>query len=335
MLQHVFIIHSHTTFLTSMGVLDFIKANKKDIVFLYSRHYNNSLINPECKTIDITDLTDKQDQLWNNKKRNSLIKEIDRLIDNVVKDNFILYTPHFAMPFAQVLYTHKKCTKAAYIQEGGMTYRKAFITHLSFLKRIRYFIIDKLYRRTNRLWSTYGWYMSGSLYKQKDLDSYAISDDVFKYLPSTNHLIKWPRIEVPLVLKNNANIFVFDGFVKNGLIEQGFYLNNCKRLIRKFAQQDNYIKFHPAQSQEECNTIKSYFDQQGCKYEVLDNSVPFEIILSSKTNLSVIGFGSSLLYFARDLGHTVYCMDKWLEDSSLYLQYKTRYGLDDFQKAKL
>lgn len=330
MIQHVFLIHSHTLFLTAMGVIDLMKVDRKDVVFLYSRHYNNTLIEPGCKVIDVTNLVDKQNDLWNNKKRKSLIKDIDKLIDNIVEDKFILYSPHFAMSFAQVLYTNNKCLKAAYIQEGGMVFRKVFITHLPFWKRIRCFITDKLYRHTNRIWSTYGWYMPGCLYKQKNIDSYAISEEFFRYLPSTNHIIKWPHINISLTLKDNATIFIFDGFVKNGVVEPEFYLEKCKKLIHKFAQENNYIKFHPAQSQDECKSIATYFEQQGCKYEILDNSTPFEIILTSTTGLTVIGFGSSLLYFARDLGHTVHCMDKWLQNSYLYMQYKNSHGLEDF-----
>ncbi len=313
-----------------MGVLDYLNLDRKEVVLLYSRHYSNSLIDPMCRTIDVTDLVDQQDQLYNNRKRKGLINKIDKLIDNVVESQFVLYTPHFAMSFAQVLYTHKKCVEAAYIQEGGMIYRNTIITHLPILKRIWCFVVDNLYRHTNRVWSAYGWYMPGKLYKQKDLDSYAISNVFFKYLPSTNHIIKWPHINIPLTVKDNANVFVFDGFTKNGLIEQGFYLDKCKELIKMFAQSYNYIKFHPAQSKEECNTIKLYFDMQGREYTILDNSIPFEIILASTSGLSVIGFGSSLLYFARDLGHTVHCMDRWLQGSPLYIQYKNAFGLDDF-----
>lgn len=330
MIQHVFIIHSHTTFLTAMGVLDYMKINIKDVVFLYSRNYSNSLATPRCKIINTTDLVDKQELLWNNRRRKEIIREIDQIINNAIIDKYILYAPHFAMPFAQVLYTHKKCIKAAYIQEGGMIYRKAIVTHLPFLKTIRCFITDKGYRHTNRIWSAYGWYMPGKLYKQRDLDSYAISDDVFKYLPSNNHVIKWPHFDIPLPIKDYAHVFVFDGFVKNHLIEQDFYLKKCKELVDKFAQEFSYIKFHPAQSQDERDEIKSYFNLLGKKYKVLDNSVPFEIILSSVNGLSVIGFGSSLLYFARDMGHTVHCMDKWLQESPLYMNYKNHYGLDDF-----
>lgn len=330
MIQYVFIIHSHTTFLTAMGVLDYIKADIKNAVFLYSRHYSNSVAKPMCKIIDTTGIVDRQQLLWNNKKRKGIIREIDSIINNVITDKYILYTPHFAMPFAQVLYTNKKCIKAAYIQEGGMIYRKAIVTHLSLRQKVRSFITDKIYRHSNRIWSAYGWYMPGKLYKQSDLDSYAISDDVFRNLPSNNHIIKWPHFDIPLPVKDHENVFVFDGFVKNHLVEQDFYLKKCKELVCKFAQEFNHIKFHPAQSEAECNKIISYFDQQECKYTILDNSIPFEIILSSTKGLSVIGFGSSLLYFARDLNHTVYCMDKWLKDSPLYMQYKSRYGLDDF-----
>lgn len=329
-MKHVFLIHSHTLFLTAMGVLDFLKIDKEAVVFLYSRHYSNSLIEPGCKTVEVTDLADRQEQLLDNRKRKGLLDEIDKLIDHVAGSSFVLYAPHFAMVFAQALYTHKKCVKAAYIQEGGMIYRKSITTHLSFRQKLRCFVADKLYRHTNRIWRAYGWYMPVKLNKQRDLDSYAISDEYFKYLPSTNHIIRWPHVDMPLAIKDNAHVFVFDGFVKNGLVEQEFYLDKCKKLVDKFAQPFNYIKFHPAQSQEECDTIKSYFDRQGRKYEVLDNSIPLEIVLASTSGLSVIGFGSSLLYFARDLGHIVHCMDRWLHGSPLYMQYKVRYGLDDF-----
>ena len=43
-MKHIFLIHSHTLFLTAMGVLDFLKIDKEAVVFLYSWHYSNSLI---------------------------------------------------------------------------------------------------------------------------------------------------------------------------------------------------------------------------------------------------------------------------------------------------
>lgn len=134
-MKHVFLIHSHTLFLTAMGVLDFLKIDKEAVVFLYSRHYSNSLIEPGCKTVDVTDLADRQEQLLDNRKRKGLLDEIDKLIDHVAGSSFVLYAPHFAMVFAQALYTHKKCVKAAYIQEGGMIYRKSITTHLSFRQK--------------------------------------------------------------------------------------------------------------------------------------------------------------------------------------------------------
>lgn len=35
-------------------------------------------------------------------------------------------------------------------------------------------------------------------------------------------------------------------------------------------------------------------------------------------NMSIVGFGSSLLYFAYNYGHTVYCCDYWLLESKSY-----------------
>lgn len=329
-MKYVFIIHSHTTFLTAMGVRDFLKIDNEDVIFLYSRNYSNSLIQPRCKIIDVNDLISKQSQLWSNNKRKILIREIDEMIDHVIKDNYILYTPHFGMPFAQVLYTNKKCMKGAYIQEGGITFHNAYITHLNILQKIRCFVAAKIYRRSNRVWSTYGWYMPNSLYKQKTIDSYATSNDFFKYLPSINHIIKWPSVDIDFSYRKDANFFIFDGFIKHDVIEPEFYFEKCKQLIEKFAKPFNYIKFHPVQSNMERDYIVSYFAHASVKYEIMNDSIPFECVLSTMKGLTITGFGSSLLFFARDLGHKVNCMDKWLQESPKYIKYKTHCGFEDF-----
>jgi hypothetical protein len=329
-MKHVFIIHSHTTFMTSMGVINLLGLPVRDIIFFFSRNYNNSLFDLHCKIVDTTEIVNQQNLLWKNSKRLKIINEIDKLVENFIGDKYVLYAPHFAMPFAQVLYTNTKCVKGAYIQEGGVIFRKVYITHLNLLQKIRRFVADKLYRHCNRIWSTYGWYMPNCLYKQKTIDSYAISDRFFKYLPSTNHVVKWPPLNINFQYKKNAIFFIFDGFIKNGLIEPDFYFEKCKQLIEKFAAPLNYIKFHPAQSTVERNKIVSFFKNIDVEYEIINDSIPFEIVLSTMRGLTIAGFGSSLLFFARDLGHTVLCMDKWLHDSSMYMRYKERCGFDDF-----
>ena len=59
----------------------------------------------------------------------------------------------------------------------------------------------------------------------------------------------------------------------------------------------------------------------------MDSDIPFELILSSTNQrLTVVGLGSSLLFFARDFGHTVICHDRWLVKSKYYRRYKKECG---------
>ena len=49
-MKHVFIIHSHTTFLTAIGCVNYQKLTSSDIIFLYVRNYKNSIF--KAKDID-------------------------------------------------------------------------------------------------------------------------------------------------------------------------------------------------------------------------------------------------------------------------------------------
>ena len=43
-MKHVFLIHSHTVFLTAIGVIRRLSLKVDDIIFVYFRNYNNSII---------------------------------------------------------------------------------------------------------------------------------------------------------------------------------------------------------------------------------------------------------------------------------------------------
>lgn len=330
-MKHLFIIHSHTTFLTALGTIHYLNVSEKDCIMLFSRNYTNDVVKHNCNVIDFNAITNfcKTNMFKTHKMRTIALKLIDDFVNDNICDKYILYAPHFSLCTAQALYTNVNCIKGSYIQEGGIPYKTAYKTNNTWRENIYYFLLNRCYYRTKRVWRPSYWYLEGTLNKQFTIDSFSISDTFFKYLPSINHIIKWPSIDLGLNINTKANFFIFDGFVKNGMCEKKLYFNCCARIIQDCAYDFNYIKFHPNQDVEERNFIISVFEKERYKYEILNDTIPFELILSSYSNLTVTGFGSSILYFARDKGHKVLCREKWLDDSVLYTRYRNKFGIEN------
>lgn len=332
-MKHVFIIHSHTTFLSAYGVIKLKNIEEKEVIFLYSRNYSNSIITFNCTCFDISNIITKiQGKVFKNaiSLRKSL-HIVDNFINNNICESYHLYAPHFAMGIAQILYTHHLCIDGSYIQEGGLVFTTAYKTSFTTKERIKYFIKNKIVLMTTRVWRPNKWFVVGSLKKQKVINSYAISDDFFRFLPSQNHIIKWPKIEITIRIDSTTPIFIFDGYIKNGLAEPDFYMNQCKKLVQEYSAPDNFLKFHPAQSSEEKNNIINELKRLNKNFHILDDTVPIELIISSKKNLLFIGFNSSLLYFAKDYGHRVVSKDYWMFKSTLFQKYMTNYGFKPFE----
>lgn len=75
------------------------------------------------------------------------------------------------------------------------------------------------------------------------------------------------------------------------------------------------------QSKEERTYILSCFPKN-MEVKELDDGVPLEIVLSSFKNLTIVGFDSSLLYFAEDMGHEVHSYRDWLDESPVFSKFK-------------
>ena len=257
----------------------------------------------------------------NRKYRTNKIREVDELIETHIGYKYILYVPHFAFALFQLFYTNNLCCKACYIQEGGIPFKKAYSTKFPLYKRIGYGLFNHIVLRDGRLKIPRKWFIKGFLNKQTTLEAFAISDSFFRHLPAEVHHVKWPVFNIDITIAPQSTVFVFDGFVSNHHIEKDFYERKCRKLVEREARNCNYIKYHPMQSNEERKLIMSYFPKNVI-VKVLDDSVPFEVVLSSFSHLTIVGFDSSLLYFAEDLGHNVHAYREWLYESPLFLKFK-------------
>lgn len=315
-MKHVFVINSHTTFLTAYGTIMHLKLDWSDVIFLYMRNYQNSCFQIQAKVVDVTDLFEVLQANWF-RKQDFYTDKVDSLVLREIKERYHLYVPHLAAILFKLLYTNNKCRRVAFIQEGAICQSKVFDSNVSFKERLSIWGHLVLGR-----WRTFGgnWYLPGSKYKQIVLDSYAINADYYKNLPSHNHIVSWPKIEMENKYPSHSTFFIFDGFINNGLAEADIYCRTCKKLIQTYiSQKNNYIKFHPGQGESEIREITSCFEELGMPFSVIDNGLPMELVVCSTEGMRFVGFGSSILHFAKQHGHKVICRDDWLfEESKLF-----------------
>lgn len=317
-MKHVFVINSHTTFLTSMGTVDLLGLSKDKVIFVYIRNYSNSVSKTPYKICECTSLFNSCSNITEDYKQK--VRNVDSFISHEIGERYNLYVPHLMHWFFQLLYTNHKCRRVSYLQEGGPAQSKLYDNDITFIECIKSFIRLAILR--HRIFES-KWYTKGSIYKQCGLDSYATNDMYFRMLPSRNHIIKWPKVELDMSLNQNAPIFIFDGFITNRYVEPDIYLQCCKEIINRHARDFNYIKFHPAQQKEERDTLLSYFTEKGLNAEIMRDDIPTEYVILQFNGLTFVGFMSSLLYYAHDLGHNVICCeDLILSNSPLYIEHK-------------
>lgn len=329
-MKHVFIIHSHTTMLTAIGTVNSLKLNVSDVIFLFGRRYTTDAIDIPYKSVDANEIYDSSERAYtanSNKEKMKSIDEVDEFIKNNIQEKYTLYIPNFCIAFFCLLYTNRNCVMACYIQEGAIPFSQAYQTNYSFFDLIKYIIRNIVKNKPLRIWFPCVHYRAKTLYKQKELHSYALNNKIFANLPSINHIINWPVYNIDFEVKENGVIFIADGFVKNKMAEKNLYLEHFANLVNENAKENNYIKFHPNESNEERDYIINLFKSQSLNLIVIPDNIPMELLLLKSEHFNVVGSGSSLCFFARDLGHHVVCYDdKLYKDSELFRNYINHTG---------
>ena len=328
-MKHVFVINSHTTFLTSMGVVDYLRIYSDDVIFIYVRNYKNSVSRIDYACYDCTNLSDSCANIADG--YSGKIANVDTFVSQNIRERYCLYVPHLWHWFHQILYTNKLCCRVSYVQEGGPAQTKVYITDVSLIECIKSYI--RLAILKHRIFET-KWYIKGCIYKQLRLDSYAINDVYFDNLPSVNHIVKWPRADIKLHINSKLPIFIFDGHIANGTVEPDIYIQACERIIKQYACVENYVKFHPAQRSEEREKILDLFIENGYRTDVMTDDIPTEYIILQFSKLTFVGFTSSLLYYAQDNHHNVICCeDELILNSMKYRKHINECGFMTFRQT--
>ena len=336
-MKHVFIINSHTTYLTVMGTLDYLKLGDKDVLLILVRNYTNKYICKSIETIDASLLSYESEKVFNRRNflpapKKRFIEKVEQFVDEVIGTSFHLYAPHLAHPLWTILYTNKQCLMFSYLQEGLVPFTSAYVVKTPLKGLVENYFYDKV--TSGRVWFYRPWYLKDHIDDDKGLDAFAINDKFFKFLPAKTTIIHWPLPEqdINVEFESEHKIFVYDAYVAHHIMESNDYLEVCKELIDEEASANNYLKFHPGQSKREIEAIIQYFEMRKLHYNILDNSIPFEYIIMTKKNLRLTGYGSTLLFLAHDYGHQVSCKDDRLLKYKLYRRFRRTCGFMSFNE---
>ena len=143
-MKHVFIINSHTTYLTSLGIIEYLSLSPDDIVMIYTRHYNNSLLGDKYFIIDFSaedEICTKNAQKGGYQLQNC-IQIVDNCVRNYIKTQYSLYFPHLQMVISQLFFTNSLCVKGSYVQEGAFCQPGKYIHKFKLLDKLKNFIIN-------------------------------------------------------------------------------------------------------------------------------------------------------------------------------------------------
>ena len=327
-MKHLFLIHSHTVFLTAMGVIEKLNLANRDVIIVTLRNYSPPDIGIKYKCYDLSETFEKgyhiffsysrKHFIYSRKNRDTVVDKLDCFINEYVVNNYYLYIPHMQAPAFQILATNKKCAECFFVQEGAR-----IMYDLITNKNKWYFsLYNKLIlRNETRMWKAYAFFPSKDAKYKKTIKAFAFDKNYFGNLPQETIMVSWPKLEIGIRLDTSYPVFVLEGAVELGQIEKNLYMHAVEKLIIEYGKDNNYIKFHPQQSNSTRTEILDMFKRNEKNVESLPMDVPFELILTSHDNLTICGFGSSLLFYAKTFGHTVISNEKDLMVSPRYRMY--------------
>lgn len=294
-MKHLFVIGSHTPYLTTLGVIEKANLKKEEIILILGRNYKCFKKIEGVTSYDLSDIY--YIYLKNNTRKRIIdrVKQIDQFISEKIGESYTLYIPHLAFYFFQILATNTLCQDIKFIQEGIADF---CVPENRFrLPSLKQLYVNNFIMNFGRTWEGKGW--NDYKYNVKHAsETFANNGKLFSEMDCKHTVIRWPILELPVKYNPNGTFFVFESLVEQKNIEPDIFFQATDKLINKFAGEINYIKFHPYQKEENIDMIKALFAKHGAAYEVMSSDIPFEMVLASLKRMKVCGFTTSLVFFA-------------------------------------
>ena len=108
-MKYLFLIHSHTTFLSSMGTIDFLQLKNEDIRIAFIRNYKNSLYDFKSPTVDLS-WAFEYPFFKNFFRYNNFIENIDSIIEEFTESEEYVMCASFPgnILLYQIIFSNRK-----------------------------------------------------------------------------------------------------------------------------------------------------------------------------------------------------------------------------------
>ena len=323
-MKYIFIIHSHIAFLASISIINNLGLDANQVLFLYKRKYKNIVKHIPYSIYDVNDLFSyNHNILISPIYRRNFIKSIDSLINRLIQEDYEVFLPQLLSYAHQVLVSNHKCKGFHLFQESAKPlFGKS---NLQFKHYIRCLLLSF----NNRIWAQDDYYIPEKIYRRyRGIVVWSFNSDYYSKLECVEkRSLEFPVIQIDVDYNTNYPFFILEAAIEAGLIEKDVFMDGCDMLVKKYAEKRNYIKFHPGQSDKNREEILAKFEKYSKEVIIIDDGIPFELVIAKYKELKIIGFTSSLLFFAQDAGHHVISKGDYLtERSKKYRRFINRLG---------
>jgi hypothetical protein len=301
--KHIFLIHSNITAVMAFSIINYLKINYEDVVFLYKRIKGFDV---DIKSYNIDELI-KIKAEHNKINRFQKIIQIDKLIADLVSPykKFSLYLPNYHEVFTHIMATNRHCVKVNFMEEGAVTYQEPEIRYalhikLSFLQRLGWFFrVEK-----------------GISYfpKDKKADYYAISQDAFTDVESRFIIpVYRPNFINTISVEAGSAFFLPDSVVENKAVSIDYFVTRIEKFIiwlKNNSLKKVYLKFHPVQSTQVKDLIINKLNENDINVVLLKDDEILEYVFANAKQLKIVGFISSLLVYGVMNNQEVFTLTK-------------------------
>lgn len=325
-MKHVFIVHSPITYLSALGVILKENLNQEDIMIL-SETYNSKDL-----PIKIICLEEKLNKFAQNsilkKFYNFPLKKMNQCLETFLEgDSFIAYVSVFVATNRFLIF-HKNCASFNFIEEGLAAYHTYFDVKEMVTNTIGRWDMSfsfsnlKIYIK-EILWSTfqapskisaipthYTAYATIPNICYYGFTEYSFPIAKNKKTISMKDIVKNYRFTPQLRDKlDNAYIWIGDPEIYSKFQNLDIYLQSIYDGYIVFLKErkinTTFVKFHYRERKEHCKLIVDLFEKYDINCIVLEDVI-MEIELSESKNVTLVGFYSSLLLYAKLIGHNAY-----------------------------
>lgn len=339
-MKHLFYIHSFVTYIVSLSIVSELKLGHRNVVFMYGRgfSYQSQADQARIETIEIPPSLMKLSKIpsYGERflifRRFSEIHQLDQLVTELVHgESFIVYLPLTKNFLMQLLATHPHCYDLIFLEEGLLTYTGNFKkqTHDYFRKGL----LGKVAR-----WIRYPNHGNRSFFYRpyphsRPLPVYMLHEPLDSLGPEIEvRVLK--KIVVPPVdprfKLDNGYLLVVDTVVEDGITSPDCFHRALEFLANRFLKSRTdtlWIRFrpnHPVQRE-----VVDLFEKSGFTVNVLPEGICVESVLYYSQNISVIGFHSSLLFYAAIWGCRSYSIMNILTsvDPEAAFRYRSKLSL--------